>query len=575
VTASRLLIRGGTIVDGSGAEPFPADVLLVGGIIEAVGPNLAPSEPTIEEIDATGLLVTPGFVDVHTHYDGQATWEHTLGPSSGHGVTTVIMGNCGVGFAPCRPGDRDRLVRLMEGIEDIPEIVMTAGLPWAWQTFPDYLDFLDARRFDVDLAAQLPHAALRVYVMGERGLAREPATEADMEQMRDLACEAMQAGAVGFSTSRSVNHKSADGDPTPSFEAAERELHMIAAGVARSGEGVLQLITEFPDPESVPERMRLLIDLARDSGRPLSFTLAQFHTAPRSWAEVLRLTEEARAAGVPIRGQVFPRAMGLLMSLDTSRNPFTASPAFTALAGLPLEQRVTVMSRPEVRARILTESQRADARIKQRNFRGMFPLRRPADYEPSPGGSIAALAQAQGVTPAEVAYDVMLERDGHGMLWTGFANIIDGSLEPALAMMKSPATIIGLGDGGAHYGLICDSSFPTFMLSYWGRDRTRGERLTVPFIVKSLTCDTAAAVGLHDRGLVKPGYKADLNLIDFDALSLDVPSVRYDLPSGGRRLTQSADGYRATIVSGIVTYRDGQPTGERPGRLIRRTRSPA
>ena len=575
MTPPRLLIRGGTIVDGSGTEPFLADVLLAGEIIEAVGPDLALGEPGMAEIDATGLLVTPGFVDVHTHYDGQATWEHTLGPSSGHGVTTVIMGNCGVGFAPCRPGDRDRLVRLMEGIEDIPEIVMTAGLPWAWQTFPDYLDFLDARRFDVDLAAQLPHAALRVFVMGERGMAREPATEADMAQMRELAYEAIQAGAVGFSTSRSVNHKSADGDPTPSFEAADRELHAIAAGVARSGGGVLQLVTEFPAPESVPERMRLLIDLARDSGRPLSFTLAQFHSAPRSWSEVLRATEEAHAAGVPIRGQVFPRPMGLLMSLDTSRNPFTASPAFTALAGLPLEQRVAVMRRPDVRARILTESQAADARIKQRNFGWMFPLRGPADYEPSPGGSIEALAQARGVTPAEVAYDVMLERDGHGMLWTGFANIIDGSLEPALAMMKSPATIIGLGDGGAHYGLICDSSFPTFMLSYWGRDRTRGERLSVPFIVKSLTSETAAAVGLHDRGLVKPGYKADLNLIDFGALTLDVPTVRYDLPSGGRRLTQAAGGYRATIVSGVVTYRDGQPTGDRPGRLIRRTRSPA
>jgi N-acyl-D-aspartate/D-glutamate deacylase len=570
--APRLLIRGGTIVDGSGGEPYLADVLLAGGVIDAVGPNLTPGgENTVQEIDATGLLVTPGFVDVHTHYDGQAAWEHTLGPSSGHGVTTVIMGNCGVGFAPCRPADRDRLVRLMEGIEDIPEIVMTAGLPWAWQTFPDYLDFLGARRFDVDLAAQLPHAALRVYVMGERGMAREPATEADMERMRDLAGEAIRAGAVGFSTSRSVNHKSADGDPTPSFEAAERELHMIAAGVARAGEGVLQLVTEFPDPESVPERMRLLIELARDSGRPLSFTLAQFHSAPRSWSEVLRRTEDAHAAGVPIHGQVFPRPMGLLMSLDTSRNPFRASAAYAALAGLPLDQRVAAMRRPDVRARILSESQTADARVKQRNFGWMFPLRALADYEPWPDGSIAALARAQGITPAEVAYDVMLEHDGRGMLWTGFANIIDGSLEPALAMMKSPATIIGLGDGGAHYGLICDSSYPTFMLSYWGRDRSRGERLPVPFIVKSLTSDTAAAVGLNDRGLVKPGYKADLNLIDFDALTLHVPSVRYDLPSGGRRLTQSADGYRATIVSGTVTYRDGQPTGDLPGRLIRRT----
>ena len=575
MTAERLLIRGGTVVDGSGGEPYPADVLLADGIIAAVGPDLAPdrsgqaSQTGVSQMDATGLLVTPGFIDVHTHYDGQATWEQTLGPSSGHGVTTVVMGNCGVGFAPCRPGSRDSLVRLMEGIEDIPEIVMTEGLPWSWQTFPEYLDFLGARSFDVDLAAQLPHAALRVYVMGERGMAREPATEADMAQMRDLAQEAVEAGALGFSTSRSVNHKTVDGDPTPSFDAAERELHMIADGLARAGRGVLQVITDFPDPDLVPERMRLLIGLARESGRPLSFTLAQFHSAPRSWPEVLRRTEEAHAAGVPIRGQVFPRAMGLLMGHDTSRNPFTASPSYAALAGLPLEQRVAALRRPDRRARILAESETAGRTGRQRDFDWVFPLRCLADYEPGPRDSIAALARARGVSPAEVAYDIMLERDGQGMLWAGFANIIDGSLEPALAMMKSPATIIGLGDGGAHYGLICDSSFPTFLLSYWGRDRIKGERLPVPSIVKSLTSDAARAVGLSDRGLVRPGYKADLNLIDFEALTLRVPQVRHDLPSGGRRLTQAADGYRATIVSGAVTYRGGQATGELPGRLVR------
>lgn len=308
MTPERLLIRGGTVVDGTGGEPYVADVLLADGTIAAVGADLAPrgaSQTGARQIDATGLLVTPGFVDVHTHYDGQATWEHTLGPSSGHGVTTVVMGNCGVGFAPCRPGSRDSPVQLMEGIEDIPEIVMTEGLPWAWQTFPGFLDFLEARSFDVDLAAQLPHAALRVYVMGDRGMAREPATEADMKQMRDLAEEAMAAGAVGFSTSRSVNHKTVDGDPTPSFGAAERELQMIADGVARSGHGVLQVITDFPAPDLVAERMRLLIDLARLSGCPLSITLAQFHSAPRSWPEVLRRTEEAHAAA----GHASPRVV--------------------------------------------------------------------------------------------------------------------------------------------------------------------------------------------------------------------------------------------------------------------------
>jgi N-acyl-D-aspartate/D-glutamate deacylase len=320
--------------------------------------------------------------------------------------------------------------------------------------------------------------------------------------------------------------------------------------------------------------MRLLIGLARDSGRPLSFTLAQFHSAPRSWPEVLRLTEEAHAAGVPVRGQVFPRPMGLLMGLDTSRNPFQASPAYSALAGLPLEQRVAAMRRPDLRARILAESEAAGRTGRQRDFDWVFPLRCLADYEPDPDGSVAALARARGVSPAEIAYGIMLERDGQGMVWAGFANIIEGSLEPALAMMKSPATIIGLGDGGAHYGLICDSSFPTFMLSYWGRDRTKGERLPVPSIVKALTSEAATAMGLHDRGLIKPGYKADLNLIDFDALTLRMPQVRYDLPSGGRRLTQAAEGYRATIVSGTVTYLDGEATGELPGRLVRGPRQP-
>jgi N-acyl-D-aspartate/D-glutamate deacylase len=578
VTAGRLLIRGGTVIDGSGGDPYVADVLLADGIIAAIGPNLAAESacgPVARQLDAAGLLVTPGFVDVHTHYDGQATWEHTLGPSSGHGVTTVVMGNCGVGFAPCRPQSRDSLVRLMEGIEDIPEIVMTEGLPWAWQTFPEYLDFLGARSFDVDLAAQLPHAALRVYVMGKRGMAREPATETDMAQMRELAQEAMAAGAVGFSTSRSVNHKTVDGELTPSFDAAERELYAIADGLARSGRGVLQVITEFPAPDLVPDRMRLLVGLARASGRPLSFTLAQFHSAPRSWPEVLRLTEEAHAAGVPIRGQVFPRPMGLLMGLDTSRNPFSASPSYQALAGLPVQQRAAAMRSPDLRARIIAESDAAGVKARQRDFDWVFPLRCLADYEPGPGDSIAALARARGVSPAELAYDVMLERDGRGLLWAGFANIIDGSLEPALTMMKSPATIIGLGDGGAHYGLICDSSFPTFLLSYWGRERSRGERLPLPSIVKSLTSDPAAAVGLNDRGLIRAGYKADLNLIDFDSLTLHMPQVRHDLPSGGRRLTQAAEGYRATIVSGAVTYRDGQPTGDLPGRLVRGPRQPS
>lgn len=563
----RLLIRGGTVLDGSGGEPFVADVLVRNGLIAEVAPDIR--VPVGQEIDARGLLVTPGFVDVHTHYDGQATWEHTLRPSSEHGVTTVVMGNCGVGFAPCRREGRDDLVRLMEGIEDIPEIVMTTGLPWAWKTFPDYLDFLGARSFDVDVAAQIPHAALRVFVMGRRGMERAPATHEDLREMRDLAREAIEAGALGFSTSRSVNHKTVAGDHTPSFEAAERELHAIASGVGDANKGVLQVITDFPSVDDVPDRMRLLIELSRQSGRPLSFTLAQFHSAPRSWERALALLEQAHAEGVPIKGQVFPRPMGMVMSLETTRNPFTGSATYNSLLVLPFDARLEAMKRDDIRGRIIQEARALQQQAKQRRFDLVFPLRQAADYEPRMSDSVASQAARRGVAPDVLAYDMLLGNGGRGMLWAAFANIIDGSLDPVLRMMRSAATIIGLGDGGAHYGLICDASFPTFMLSYWGRDRTRGERLPLSRIVKSLSRDTAAAVGLHDRGLIAPGWKADINVLDFDALRVNVPTVRYDLPGGGRRLTQSAEGYRATVVSGRVTYRDGKATGALPGRLVR------
>jgi N-acyl-D-amino-acid deacylase len=562
-----LLVRGGLVVDGTGSEPRQADVLIRHGVIVAVEAGI--DAVVDREIDATGLLVTPGFVDIHTHYDGQATWDTSLSPSSGHGVTTVVMGNCGVGFAPCRPESRAGLIRLMEGIEDIPEAVMTHGLPWAWESFPEYLDFLDARKFDIDVAAQLPHAALRVFAMGDRGMARDAANEDDLLLMGQLAYEAIDAGALGFSTSRSVNHRSADGAPTPSLDAAERELHAIAAGVARTGRGVLQVISDFPSPEQTTDRMRLLVELAERSGRPLSFTLAQFHHAPHSWEVALRLTERAVANGVPIRGQVYPRPMGVMMSLEASLTPFDASATYAGLAPLSREARVERMRAPSVRAQIVSEAQRAGSNPLTRNFEWVFPLRQAADYEPPMSTSVAAQAASAGVSPDEVAYDVLLENEGRGVLNASFANLADGSLEPALAMMKSDATVIGLGDGGAHYGIISDSSYPTFMLSYWGRDRTKGERLPLAFIVKSLSKDTAEAVGLRDRGVLQPGYKADLNVIDFDALSLGMPTIAHDLPAQGRRLLQAAEGFRATVVSGEVTVRDGKATSARPGRLVR------
>jgi len=563
-----LLIRGGTVVDGTGAHPFGADVLVRSGRIVAVGTELAADRfRAAVEIDARNLLVTPGFVDVHTHYDGQVTWEQTLQPSSLHGVTTAVMGNCGVGFAPCHSTSHPDLIRLMEGIEDIPEVVMAAGVPWQWETFPEYLDFLAPRHYDIDVAAQLPHAALRVYVMGSRGMARQPATEADLLQMHEIAREAVECGALGFSTSRTVNHKTVDGDPTPVVDAAERELQAIAAGMAKGGGGVIQMITDFPTPADVPARFDLLCALVRRSGRPLSFTLAQFHSAPHSWKAVLPLLEAASASGLPIRAQVFPRPMGMLMSLETTRNPFSSSATYRKLASLPLEERLVAMSDRAVRNEILAEADVTQPLVKQRRFDAIFPLRDMADYEPSADDSLAAIARRRGTSPDAVAYDFLVEE--RGMLYAAFANLADGDLETTLTMMRSPATIVGLGDGGAHYGLLCDSSFPTYLLAYWGRDRTRGAKLSVPSIVRSLSRETAISVGLFDRGLVKPGYKADLNVIDFDALRLHVPKVVYDLPSGGRRLTQSADGYHATIVSGQVTYRDGKPTGVLPGRLVR------
>jgi N-acyl-D-amino-acid deacylase len=567
VTGERLLIRGGTVVDGGGGEPFAADVLVDNRLIAGVGTAIRAEDCQV--IDAEGLLVMPGFVDIHTHYDGQVTWENTLAPSTGHGVTTVVMGNCGVGFAPSVAASRGDLIRLMEGVEDIPEVVMTRGVPWAWETFPDYLDFLDGRSYDADIAAQLPHAALRVYVMRERGMVREPATRDDMLRMRDLTQEAIAAGALGFSTSRSVNHRTADGDPTPSYQVAEQELHAIASGAARAGRGVLQVMTDFPDLAQVPDRMRLLTDLTAGSGRPISFTLAQFHSSPRAWAAVLELTERAHADGLPIKGQVLPRPMGMVMTLETTRNPFFSSATFAALAESPLDERVGAMRKPAVRERILDEARAAPAKGLQRNFDFVFSLRTIDDYEPSTDQSVAALATARGVQPDVLAYDLLLEDDGRGVLWAGFANIIDGSLASTLTMMKSDATVIGLGDGGAHYGLIADASYPTFMLAYWGRDRTKGERLSVPYIVKSLARDPALAVGLNDRGLIAPGLKADLNVVDFAALQLSPPMIEYTLPSGGKRLMQSAAGYRATIVSGQITRRDGRATRALPGRLVR------
>ncbi|MEW6017076.1 MAG: amidohydrolase family protein [Pseudomonadota bacterium] len=561
-----LVLRGGTVADGSGAPVFEADVAVKDGRIVQVG---AVRGAGAEEIDARGRLVTPGFVDIHTHYDGQATWDSHMQPSSWHGVTTVVMGNCGVGFAPCRSVDHDRLIRLMEGVEDIPFPVLTEGLPWTWESFPDYLDALSARRFDVDIGAQLPHAALRVFVMGERGANREPATAADIAAMAELAQSAVQAGALGFSTSRTLNHRTSDGQPTPTLTAGEDELTGIAMGLARAGKGVLQVVSDFADPLAEFAMLRRMVEA---SGRPLSFSLTQHAKAPQAWRLLLDALSEATAEGLPMKAQVCGRPVGILFGFELTLNPFSHHPTYRAIAHLPLAERVARLGDPQVRAALLSEAttaQQGFAAAAPRNWANMYLMGERPDYEPRPSQTVAALALARNLTPEAVALDHMLSGGGRGMLYLPFLNYADGSLDPSYEMLGHPDAVPGLSDGGAHVGMICDGSFPTSNLTHWTRDRTRGPRFDLEAMVRMQTRDTARAVGLYDRGMIAPGLRADINIIDYDNLTLEAPQVAYDLPAGGRRLIQRARGYVATLVAGQVTQRDGEPTGALPGRLLR------
>jgi N-acyl-D-aspartate/D-glutamate deacylase len=556
-----LVIRGGTVVDGSGAQPYVADVAVRNGVIVEVGEVAGAGR---EEIDAKGLMVTPGFVDIHTHYDGQATWDERMQPSSWHGVTTVVMGNCGVGFAPCRAKDHELLVRLMEGVEDIPEPVMTEGLPWNWESFPDYLDALEKRRFDVDIGAQLPHAALRVYVMGKRGADREPATDADIAAMRVLAKEAVEAGALGFSTSRAATHKTKAGEPTPTLTAAENELLGIALGLKDAGRGVLQFVGAPTFPA-----LRQMMEL---SGRPLSFSLSQTAAKPEYWRRSLQLLNDAHADGLEMKAQVCGRPVGILLGLELTMNPFSLHPTYRAMADLPLEERVRRLSDLAVRSKLFSETA-GNEEIFDRgtllDYDNMFPMDDTPDYEPTSDKTLAAEAARAGMRPEQVALDHMLQNGGRGLIYVPFMNYADRNLDAARTMLTHPLALSGLSDGGAHVGMICDGSFPTFLLTHWTRDRPRGDLLTVQEVVRMQTAVTAAWVGLNDRGRIAPGLKADLNVIDYDKLTLHGPEVAYDLPAGGRRLIQRASGYVATVVAGQTTYRDGVATGALPGRLVR------
>ena len=558
------VIRGGRVVDGTGGEPFVADVAVQDGRIAKVG---IVSGRGREEIDAQGRIVTPGFVDIHTHYDGQATWDGRMQPSSWHGVTTVVMGNCGVGFAPCREEDHDKLVRLMEGVEDIPFPVLTQGLPWNWKSYPDYLDALAARKFDVDIGSQLPHAALRVFVMGQRGADREPATADDMARMRALAKEAMEAGAIGFGTSRTLNHRTSAGEPIATLTASEEELTAIAMGMADAGRGVLQVVSDFTDPEAEFAMLRRIVEA---SGRPLSFTLAQGPIAPKSYRILLKALEDAVAAGLPMKAQVAARPVGVLLGLELTVNPFSRHPAYQEIAGLPLAERVARLRDPALRDQLATAPAKNGAFGLGNRWDQMYPLDadRP-DYEPVAEDAVAARAAKLGTSPERVALDHMLTGEGTGMLYVPFLNYAEGSLDAVREMIVHPDTVPGLSDGGAHVGMICDGSFPTSMLTHWTRDRTRGPKLLVRDVVRMQTRDTARAVGLNDRGVIAEGLRADLNVIDYDHLTLRSPTVAHDLPAGGRRLVQRADGYALTMVAGEITYRDGEPTGALPGRLLR------
>jgi len=562
-----LIIRNGTIVDGLGGEPYIGDVAVRDGLIEAVGSiNGATAE---REIDATGLLVTPGFVDLHTHYDGQAIWSERMTPSSAHGVTTVVMGNCGVGFAPCRQEDHDVLVDVMAGVEDIPGVVMTDGLPWNWETFPEYLDALEAGKRDIDVAAYLPHSPLRVYVMGQRGADREPATPDDLARMRALAKEAIEIGALGFASSRLTIHKTESGSPIPSYDAAREEIEEIAKGVVDGGGGLLQFVPDIP-AGGYQHVLQTVFDVAEDVNLPVTFTMIVANSGDPTWPDAINMIEKANAAGGDVTAQLLPRPIGLIIGLQLTANPFVLYPSYREIAHLPLAERVAEMRKPAVRARILADKPGIGHPILYvaQMWDWIFPLDDNPNYEPDPADSIGARARARGVNPMEEAYDRLLDDDGRAMLLVATSNLESNSLDTVGKLLHREDVMLGLGDGGAHYGMICDASYSTFFLAHWARDRKSG-RFTVAEAVRELTSVPARVAGLDDRGRIAVGYKADFNVIDHAALRLHKPVISHDLPAGGRRLDQTAEGYVATVVAGQVIAENGVPTPARPGKLVR------
>jgi len=564
-----LVIRNGRVVDGTQAPAFEADIAIDGGVITAVGKGVGPGK---REIDAAGKIVTPGWVDIHTHYDGQVTWDPYLSPSSWHGVTTAVMGNCGVGFAPVKRDRHEWLIELMEGVEDIPGSALVEGIKWNWETFPEYLDSLDAQERVLDVATQVPHSAVRAYVMGDRGARNEDATPEDIAAMSAIVAEGMEAGALGFSTSRTVVHTTKDGAVMPGTTAAADELLAIGKAMAAVGPGVFEMSSDMAPAEPEFDWMRAM---SMDTGVTVTYSLLQSPLKPDNWVKLLELNADARAQGASIVAQIACRPTGLVLGWQSTIHPFVGRQTYRDIAALPFEQRLERLKEPMVRAAILSDPSKKMGplgAIMTQGFDRMFRLQQPdgnLDYEPRAEDSIKALAEASGQSPDAIVYDMLMENDGRGYIYLPLLNYAEFNFDHIHAMMYDPNTVLSLSDGGAHCGVICDASFPTYMLTHWVRDRKRGPTLSLEKVVAMQTRDTARLYGLNDRGVLAVGMKADVNVIDFERLAIQAPEMVFDLPADGRRMIQRAKGYVATVVSGVVTYENGEATGAMPGKLIR------